>query len=227
MADLDAVTAVARPRETEALRGGVERLHGVPRPRHSRCEDHSVLGERQGRSGSPGPCRSAWARPSFMSSDRGRDSTGGTCCRPRAAPEVRAVGRLRMTGSGGQRRVPAAFLTDLQIPLPPLDEQRRIAAILAQSDAVCAEGGARRSLISTPWPRRSSVTCSARFSAQQTFRRVTWPMSRPASPRADAPREPYAGGPVFGRSQRAGGKTGVGEQPKGSRRPGRRSNGTG
>lgn len=35
-----------------------------------------------------------------------------------------------MTGSGGQRRVPAQFLSTLQLQLPPLDEQRRIATIL-------------------------------------------------------------------------------------------------
>jgi type I restriction enzyme S subunit len=35
-----------------------------------------------------------------------------------------------MTGSAGQRRVPASFLEALEIPLPPLEEQRRIAAIL-------------------------------------------------------------------------------------------------
>ena len=41
-----------------------------------------------------------------------------------------------MTGSGGQRRVPASFLADLAIPLPPLEEQRRIAAILDQAETL-------------------------------------------------------------------------------------------
>ncbi len=54
-------------------------------------------------------------------------------------PEVRAAGELRMTGSGGQRRVPADFLQKLQVPLPPLEEQRRIAAILDQADALRAK----------------------------------------------------------------------------------------
>lgn len=51
---------------------------------------------------------------------------------------VRRQGELRMTGSAGQRRVPVAFLQELKIPLPPLDEQRRIAAILDQADGLKA-----------------------------------------------------------------------------------------
>lgn len=39
-----------------------------------------------------------------------------------------------MTGSAGQKRVPADLLKRLEIPLPPLDEQRRIAAILDKAD---------------------------------------------------------------------------------------------
>lgn len=49
-------------------------------------------------------------------------------------PRVNAAGQLRMTGSGGQRRVPVEYLRELNIPLPPLDEQRRIAAILDRVD---------------------------------------------------------------------------------------------
>ncbi|MCB2256600.1 restriction endonuclease subunit S [Pseudomonas chlororaphis] len=54
-------------------------------------------------------------------------------------PLVRESGKLRMTGSGGQKRVPKAFLEELNIPLPPLPEQRRIAAILDKADALRAK----------------------------------------------------------------------------------------
>lgn len=54
-------------------------------------------------------------------------------------PQIREAGERRMTGSGGQRRVPRAFLADLAVPLPPLPEQRRIAAILDKADALRAK----------------------------------------------------------------------------------------
>ena len=54
-------------------------------------------------------------------------------------PWVLELGELRMTGSGGQRRVPARFLAELKIPLPPIEEQRRIAAILDAADALRAK----------------------------------------------------------------------------------------
>lgn len=50
--------------------------------------------------------------------------------------KFRDVAAMNMTGSAGQKRVPADFLRRLEIPLPPLDDQRRIAAILDKADAL-------------------------------------------------------------------------------------------
>jgi type I restriction enzyme, S subunit len=51
----------------------------------------------------------------------------------------RKIGGKGMTGSAGQKRVPADLLRRLEIPLPPLDEQKRIAAILDMADALRAK----------------------------------------------------------------------------------------
>ena len=48
---------------------------------------------------------------------------------------VRKEAERRMTGSAGQQRVPTSFLEEeLEIPLPSLPEQKRIAAILDKAD---------------------------------------------------------------------------------------------
>ncbi|WP_298045416.1 restriction endonuclease subunit S [uncultured Citricoccus sp.] len=54
-------------------------------------------------------------------------------------PHFRAAGELRMTGSGGQRRVPADYVAGTKIPLPSMDEQHRIADILDKADALRAK----------------------------------------------------------------------------------------
>lgn len=48
----------------------------------------------------------------------------------------RRLGASRMTGSAGQKRVPAAFLTDYEFLLPSPDEQQRIATILDKADSL-------------------------------------------------------------------------------------------
>jgi type I restriction enzyme S subunit len=53
--------------------------------------------------------------------------------------EVRVDGARNMTGSAGQRRVPKHYLESLSIPLQTLNEQRRIAAILDQTEALRAK----------------------------------------------------------------------------------------
>lgn len=47
---------------------------------------------------------------------------------------VRKAGETKMKGAAGQRRVPAEFFASLQIPLPPLAEQKRIAGVLDAAD---------------------------------------------------------------------------------------------
>lgn len=50
--------------------------------------------------------------------------------------KFRALGAGNMSGSAGQKRIPAEFLKRVEIPLPTLNEQRRIAAILDKADAL-------------------------------------------------------------------------------------------
>lgn len=53
--------------------------------------------------------------------------------------QVRRNGTRRMTGSAGQRRVPEKFLSSLEVPLPDLTEQRRIAEMLDRVHALRAK----------------------------------------------------------------------------------------
>ncbi|MEW5936645.1 MAG: restriction endonuclease subunit S [Candidatus Thermoplasmatota archaeon] len=48
---------------------------------------------------------------------------------------IRKEAKKSFTGTAGQQRVPASFLNDLKIPLPPLPVQKRIVAILDKADA--------------------------------------------------------------------------------------------
>jgi type I restriction enzyme S subunit len=52
-------------------------------------------------------------------------------------PTFRFLAARAMTGAAGQKRVPTPFVKDFQIPMPPLSEQKRIAAILDKADAIC------------------------------------------------------------------------------------------
>src|SRR3989344_2010023 len=45
-------------------------------------------------------------------------------------PSFREIAKTRMTGSAGQKRVPVQFLEKFKIPLPPVDEQKKIVARL-------------------------------------------------------------------------------------------------
>lgn len=44
--------------------------------------------------------------------------------------------KRNFTGTAGQQRVPVSFLQDTQLPVPPLDEQRRIVDLLARADGI-------------------------------------------------------------------------------------------
>ena len=51
-------------------------------------------------------------------------------------PVFRAAAKRYMTGTTGLKRLPTDFIARCEIPLPPLPEQRRIAAILDKADVV-------------------------------------------------------------------------------------------
>jgi type I restriction enzyme, S subunit len=67
------------------------------------------------------------------------DLDGGYLFHLLREPFVRRAGEKKMKGAAGQRRVPADFFAKLQIPLPPLTEQKRIAGILDAADALRAK----------------------------------------------------------------------------------------
>ncbi|EMK0653601.1 restriction endonuclease subunit S [Pseudomonas aeruginosa] len=50
--------------------------------------------------------------------------------------QFRFLGEKSMSGAAGQKRVGSDFLRGFEIPLPPLPEQKRIAAILDKADAI-------------------------------------------------------------------------------------------
>lgn len=49
--------------------------------------------------------------------------------------DFRRLGTAEMYGAGGQKRVPESFIRELRHPIPPLDEQRTIAAFLDRETA--------------------------------------------------------------------------------------------
>lgn len=51
-------------------------------------------------------------------------------------PDTRALAERNMTGTAGQKRVPTSFLETLKMPVPPLDEQRRLTGLLSKTDSV-------------------------------------------------------------------------------------------
>ena len=143
LAELDAATARARPRETRPYRE-VAKGYTVFR-------DSDILLARITPSWENGKVGIAeLAHPIGVGSTEFHVVRVGEELDRRYAlhllrqPQVRFAGAARMTGSGGQRRVPADFLRELEIELPALAQQRRIAAILDGADAIRQR---RRSLL--------------------------------------------------------------------------------
>jgi type I restriction enzyme S subunit len=49
-----------------------------------------------------------------------------------ALPVFRKMAEKNMTGSAGQKRVPTTFFSKIQVPLPPLEFQKKFADIVAK-----------------------------------------------------------------------------------------------
>lgn len=88
----------------------------------------------------------------------------------------RSAAEAEMTGSVGQRRVPAEFLSNAPIPLPPLTEQR---LIVAQVEALLARVSAARerlAAVPTIMQRFRQAVLAAACSGRLTD---DWPRSQP------------------------------------------------
>ena len=62
-------------------------------------------------------------------------------------PELLAEAQSRFTGTAGQQRVPKEFLIEKVIPLPPLDEQHRIAETMALVERARSSAAAQLAMI--------------------------------------------------------------------------------
>ncbi len=51
-------------------------------------------------------------------------------------PSFRSQAKRRMSGAVGQQRVPAEFLSESLIPIPPVDEQRKLVELLARAENI-------------------------------------------------------------------------------------------
>ncbi len=51
-------------------------------------------------------------------------------------PKFRHEAKMNFTGTAGQQRVPTTFLASAQVPVPPIEEQRRIVDILSRAEGI-------------------------------------------------------------------------------------------
>jgi len=82
-------------------------------------------------------------------------------------PSFRSQAKRRMSGAVGQQRVPAEFLSESLIPIPPVDEQRKLVEFLARAENIVrmrreAEQKATE-LIPLPFYVQGQVTPPLRF----------------------------------------------------------------
>lgn len=74
------------------------------------------------------------------------------------ADHFRSIGESEMYGAGGQKRVPETFIKDFRIAIPPLDEQRKIAAALRrQTEVIDSLIEKRRRLLSLLEEKRFAI----------------------------------------------------------------------
>lgn len=144
MADLDAETGSASPRDS--------------RPYSSVKKGYTIFRNRDVLVAKITPCfENVKIGQAFLRQHCGAGSTEFHIVRPSDAlvaryllhflrqPEIIAAGERRMTGSAGQKRIPKSYLQELEIPVPLVFEQRRIATILDQAAVLRAK---RRQVLS-------------------------------------------------------------------------------
>jgi type I restriction enzyme S subunit len=86
----------------------------------------------------------------------------------------RRTAEAEMTGSVGQRRVPKEFLHNFLIPLPPLDEQKRIVAKVEELLARVNGTKERLAKVSAILKRFRQSVLAAACSGQLTGRARSW-----------------------------------------------------
>jgi type I restriction enzyme, S subunit len=89
------------------------------------------------------------------------------------SPRVRREAKRSMRGAAGQLRVPPIFFEELQIPLPPLDEQQRIVAEIEKQFTRLDAGGASLKRVQTALKRY-------RASALKAACEGNWPLVKVA-----------------------------------------------